>query len=125
VKLFEAAFFGQFAATSWARGLTPGTVRMAWRADYPRLHRAFMASDLWPIVRIDRRDMMKLKTIALALALAVVAPIPAYASEWRDVDGDNLVVMDMAHGRVLIELSSQFAPKPRGTLQGACPVQIL
>lgn len=54
---------------------------------------------------------MKLKTIALALALAVVAPIPAYASEWRDVDGDNLVVMDMAHGRVLIELSSQFAPK--------------
>lgn len=54
---------------------------------------------------------MKLKTIALALALAVVVPIPAYASEWRDVDGDNLVVMDMAHGRVLIELSSQFAPR--------------
>jgi len=53
---------------------------------------------------------MKLKTIALALALAVVAPISAHASEWRDVDGDNLVVMDTAHGRVLIELSSQFAP---------------
>lgn len=54
---------------------------------------------------------MKLKTIALALALAVVAPVPAHASEWRDVDGDNLVVMDTAHGRVLIELASQFAPR--------------
>jgi peptidylprolyl isomerase len=55
--------------------------------------------------------MMKLKTIALALTLAVMAPIPAHASEWRDVDGDNLVVMDTAHGRVLIELASQFAPR--------------
>jgi peptidylprolyl isomerase len=55
--------------------------------------------------------MMKLKTIALALTLAVIAPIPAHASEWRDVDGDNLVVMDTAHGRVLIELSAQFAPR--------------
>jgi hypothetical protein len=55
--------------------------------------------------------MMKLKTIALALTLAVMAPIPAHASEWRDVDGDNLVVMDTAHGRVLFELASQFAPR--------------
>ncbi len=54
---------------------------------------------------------MKLKTLALALTLAVVAPIPAHASEWRDVDGDNLVVMDTAHGRVLFELASQFAPR--------------
>ena len=54
---------------------------------------------------------MKLKTIVLALTLAVMAPIPAHASEWRDVDGDNLVVMDTAHGRVLIELASQFAPR--------------
>jgi len=54
---------------------------------------------------------MKLKTIALALTLAVMAPIPAHASEWRDVDGDNLVVMDTAHGRVLFELASQFAPR--------------
>ena len=54
---------------------------------------------------------MKLKTIALSLTLAVMAPISAHASEWRDVDGDNLVVMDTAHGRVLIELASQFAPR--------------
>jgi peptidylprolyl isomerase len=40
-----------------------------------------------------------------------MAPIPAHASEWRDVDGDNLVVMDTAHGRVLFELASQFAPR--------------
>jgi len=54
---------------------------------------------------------MKLKTLALALALAAMAPVHAQASEWRDVDGENLAVMDTAHGRVLIELSPQFAPR--------------
>jgi peptidylprolyl isomerase len=55
--------------------------------------------------------MMKLKTLALALAIAAMAPVHAQASEWRDVDGENLAVMDTAHGRVLIELSPQFAPR--------------
>ena len=54
---------------------------------------------------------MKLKTLALALAIAAMAPVHAQASEWRDVDGENLAVMDTAHGRVLIELSPQFAPR--------------
>ena len=54
---------------------------------------------------------MNLKTIALALILAAVAPMQAHASDWREVDGDNLVVMDTAYGRVLIELASQFAPR--------------
>lgn len=33
------------------------------------------------------------------------------AEEWRDVEPENLVVMDTAHGRVLIELAPAFAPK--------------
>ncbi len=31
--------------------------------------------------------------------------------EWREVDPENLVVMDIKYGRVLIELSPDLAPK--------------
>ena len=54
---------------------------------------------------------MKLKTIALAVALACSAMGPARAADWRDVDPENLVVMDTAHGRVLLELAQPFAPR--------------
>ena len=53
---------------------------------------------------------MKFKTIVAALALSAMAA-PALADEWRDVDPENLVVMDLSYGRVLIELAPQFAPK--------------
>ena len=32
-------------------------------------------------------------------------------SEWRTVEPENLVVMDVAYGRILIELAPEFAPK--------------
>lgn len=54
---------------------------------------------------------MNFKTLALTLALAAALPLQAQASDWRDVDGENLVVMDTAHGRVLIELAAQLAPR--------------
>ena len=54
---------------------------------------------------------MKLKTIALAVALACSAMGPTRAADWRDVDPENLVVMDTAHGRVLLELAQPFAPR--------------
>jgi peptidylprolyl isomerase len=46
-----------------------------------------------------------------AAGLALVASPGARAGEWRTVEPENLVVMDMAHGRVLIELAPAFAPK--------------
>lgn len=47
----------------------------------------------------------------LLLAALTLLPIQAsQAADWRDVDAENLVVMDTAHGRVLLELSPLFAP---------------
>lgn len=53
---------------------------------------------------------MKLRAFLAALAVSAIAA-PAFADEWRDVDPENLVVMDTSYGRVLIELAPQFAPK--------------
>lgn len=50
-------------------------------------------------------------SILLVGALAVLAPLNANADEWREVEPENLVVMDLSYGRVLIELAPQFAPK--------------
>jgi len=50
--------------------------------------------------------------LALALLLTLL-PGLAMAEDptWRQVDPDNLVFMELAEGRVLIELNPQFAPK--------------
>lgn len=53
---------------------------------------------------------MQLKTSILAIALTCALSTSAWAEEWRDVDPENLVVMDVSYGRVLIELAPQFAP---------------
>lgn len=47
---------------------------------------------------------------AIALSIGVLTAT-AQADEWRDVDPENLVVMDTNYGRVLIELAPEFAPK--------------
>ena len=48
----------------------------------------------------------------LAIGLLLAAPGLARAEEeWRDVDPENLVVMDISHGRILLELAPAFAPK--------------
>ena len=54
---------------------------------------------------------MRLVKMMMAAALVLALPFPALASDWRDVDPDNLVVMDTVHGRVLLELSPAFAPR--------------
>lgn len=50
-----------------------------------------------------------MRSIAFAVA-ALLATTAASADEWRDVDPENLVVMDVTYGRILIELAPQFSP---------------
>lgn len=50
-----------------------------------------------------------MRSIAFAAA-ALLATTAASADEWRDVDPENLVVMDVTYGRILIELAPQFSP---------------
>lgn len=52
---------------------------------------------------------MQIRTLTAA-GLALVACLTARAEEWRTVDPENLVVMDVAYGRILIELAPAFAP---------------
>jgi peptidylprolyl isomerase len=51
------------------------------------------------------------KTILLAATFVGALAAAARADEWRDVDPEDLVVMDVNYGRVLIELAPDFAPK--------------
>ena len=53
---------------------------------------------------------MQFRKFLMAALLAGLTAGPALADEWRDVDPENLVVMDLNQGRVLIELAPQFAP---------------
>jgi peptidylprolyl isomerase len=53
---------------------------------------------------------MRLATL-FSVGLLFAAQHMAYAEEMRDVDPRNLVVMDLAYGRVLIELAPDMAPK--------------
>jgi peptidylprolyl isomerase len=54
---------------------------------------------------------MHMRTLIAASLLAAALAAPLRADEWRDVDPDNLVVMDVNYGRVLIELAPDFAPE--------------
>lgn len=54
--------------------------------------------------------MNKHTTAIMAFAVAAIT-LTARAEEWREVDPENLVVMDVEHGRVLIELAPDLAPK--------------
>jgi peptidylprolyl isomerase len=47
----------------------------------------------------------------IAAAFLATAVLPVRADEWREVDPENLVVMDVNYGRVLIELAPDLAPK--------------
>jgi len=53
---------------------------------------------------------MPFRKFLMAAFLAGLPAGPAFADEWRDVDPENLVIMELNHGRVLIELAPQFAP---------------
>ena len=61
---------------------------------------------------------MKIASLALAAALAILSPAAAAAqtpaapaaSDWRTVAPDNLLVIDTSKGRVLVELEPRAAP---------------
>ncbi|NOT38957.1 MAG: peptidylprolyl isomerase [Alphaproteobacteria bacterium] len=48
--------------------------------------------------------------VTITFAAAAFA-MTAQADEWREVDPENLAVMDLEYGRVLIELAPDLAPK--------------
>jgi peptidylprolyl isomerase len=52
-------------------------------------------------------------TVLLSAGLLVASAGFAFAAdeEWREVEAENLVVMDLSYGRVLLELAPDFAPK--------------
>lgn len=54
---------------------------------------------------------MRLISMIAAALLAAAGTAHAADEEWRDVDPENLVVMDLTYGRVLIELAPAFAPE--------------
>jgi peptidylprolyl isomerase len=49
--------------------------------------------------------------VSVPLAVASPAPRPGDAKTWRDVDPDNLVLIDTRYGRIAIELEPDFAPR--------------
>lgn len=51
-----------------------------------------------------------MRSIALAVAALLATSAASSADEWRNVDPENLVVMDVTYGRILIELAPQFSP---------------
>ena len=59
---------------------------------------------------VMKRDMMFTKLLWAALAVTSLSAL-ARSEEWREVDPEDLVVMDLKHGRVLLELAPQFAPQ--------------
>ena len=59
------------------------------------------------------RKTIGLRFAAVCLAAALSAVNVALAEEvtWREVDPDNLVLMELTEGQVVIELSPRFAPQ--------------
>src|SRR5262245_51656287 len=54
---------------------------------------------------------MRLRSVMAVLLGFGALSSPVQADEWRSVDPDNLVVMDLTYGRVLIELAPFTAPE--------------
>lgn len=52
-----------------------------------------------------------MRWVAVAAVGSLLASGVAQADAWRDVEPENLIVMDVVHGRVLIELAPAFAPE--------------
>lgn len=54
---------------------------------------------------------MRLVSIVAAGLLMAAGTAQAADEKWRDVEPENLVVLDLSHGRVLLELAPAFAPE--------------
>jgi peptidylprolyl isomerase len=55
--------------------------------------------------------MRFLSVVSAGLAVALSGAAVAADETWREVEPENLVVMDLSYGRVLLELAPAFAPK--------------
>jgi len=55
--------------------------------------------------------MRLLSVVSVGLVLALSGSAIADDETWREVDPEDLVVMDLSYGRVLMELAPDFAPK--------------
>jgi peptidylprolyl isomerase len=55
--------------------------------------------------------MRLLSVVSAGLVLALSGSAIADDETWREVDPEDLVVMDLSYGRVLMELAPDFAPK--------------
>lgn len=53
---------------------------------------------------------MRLSVLCGMVVLASAGAAPAADERWRTVEPENLVVMDVSYGRILIELAPAFAP---------------
>lgn len=72
--------------------------------------------------KFSRRTLLIIATFAVAYGVMVIAPdfvnaqtsvqpqISAPASDFREVDPENVIVMDTTKGRIIIELATQLAP---------------
>lgn len=49
--------------------------------------------------------------VALSLSLLVAAPAVAQTADWRTIAPENLLVIDTAKGRILVELEPRMAPQ--------------
>ena len=57
--------------------------------------------------------------VGVPLAVASPAPKPDDAKAWRDVDPENLVLIETRYGRIAVELEPEFAPRPCRAHAGA------
>lgn len=54
---------------------------------------------------------MKFAAAALSLSLLAAAPALAQTADWRTIAPENLLVIDTAKGRILVELEPRMAPQ--------------
>src|SRR6185295_1765038 len=55
--------------------------------------------------------------VLVVLLASTVASLAETAGDWRDVDAENLVLIDTKYGQVAVELAPEFAPKHAARLR--------
>jgi peptidylprolyl isomerase len=58
-----------------------------------------------------KKDGLPIAALCMAAALVWASASVAEEVTWREVDPDNLVLMELTEGQVVIELSPRFAPR--------------
>jgi peptidylprolyl isomerase len=58
-----------------------------------------------------KRLLVGAAALAIAFGARAAEPQEAPAADWRDIDPNNLVLIDTQYGQVAVELAPQFAPR--------------